>query len=151
MNSSTSPAPRIATAAQSSSLVKQRGSAIFELPLVVGLILIPFGLLVLLLPTWVERQTAARDAASELARSLVVADSVVDASAFLREIEAGHGLDPGSLQLVDVSDGDPGELVTVWVSVVLPGQSMPLLGVIVPRSWTAEHSERRPDYGLVNG
>ena len=56
----------------------QRGSVVFELPLLVGLILIPFGLLVISIPTWVERQTAARDAAGEIARTIALGGDTVD-------------------------------------------------------------------------
>lgn len=128
---------------------RERGSAIFELPLIVGLILVPFGLLVLLLPTWVERQTAARDAGAEVARAIVVAGPSVDRDTLLRRIEVGHGLAPGSLRLVEVSGHEPAEMVTVRVSVVLPGRGLPLLGAVLPRTWTAVHTERRPDYGVV--
>jgi len=51
---------------------REQGSAALELPLLLGLLLIPFGLLMLTFPTWVERQTAARDAAGEVARHLVI-------------------------------------------------------------------------------
>ena len=132
------------------STENERGSAAFELPLIVGLVLIPFGLLVLLLPDWVERQTAARDGAAEVARAIVVGGAGIDTDQLLHRIEVGHGLAPGSLRLVEVSGRVPGELVTVRVSVVLPGRGLPVFGVVMPRTWTAVHTERRPDYGVVD-
>lgn len=132
---------------------QERGSAIVELPLVLGLLVLPFGLLVLTLPTWVERQTAARDAAAEVARTLVVSTSSTsddaglrDVETLLRQIEAGYELSPGSLRLDAPPTVNPGEAVTVRVTVVLPGPRLPLFGSLGRRSWTVEHTERAPDY-----
>lgn len=126
-----------------------------ELPLVLGLLVLPFGLLILSLPTWVERQTAARDAAAEVARSLVVSTASDGLAAgpgsldsLLREIEAGYQLAPGSLRLDSPPTIAAGEAVTVRVTVVLPGPRLPVFGSLGRRSWTAEHTERAPDYAV---
>ena len=128
----------------------QRGSAALELPLIVCLLLMPFAMLVLTIPTWVERQMAARDAAGELARLLVVTD--VDSgprlAALLARIEVSHGLAVGTLRLAEAPSGSltPGDQITVRVSVDLPGPSVPMLGDLGTGSWTASHTERVPDY-----
>ena len=129
----------------------ERGSAIVELPLVLGLLLLPFGLLILTLPTWVERQTAARDTAAEVARLVVVSGPVrPDVAALVRQQEVAYELPPGSLHLELVPDVAPGESLTVRVTVELPGGTLPVLGRLGARSWTAEHTERAPDYGAFS-
>lgn len=128
----------------------ERGSVVLELPLVFGLLLVPFGMLVISAPVWVERQTAARDAAAEAARHLVL-DAGSDgrsADQIVREIEAGYGLAPGTLWL-ELPEGvvGPGETLSVRVTVEIPAVSLPIFGGIGAVDWTAEHSERSPDYG----
>lgn len=128
----------------------ERGSVLIEFPMVIGLILIPFGMLALSAPTWVERQTAARDAAAESARSLVVTSdqSLISPDAIVRAIEAGYGLPPGSLRAEIPAGGFvPGEAVTVAVTVEVPALSLPIFGDVGSVDWTAEDSERFPDYG----
>lgn len=128
----------------------ERGSVLIEFPMVIGLILIPFGMLALSASTWVERQTAARDAAAEMARFFVVesADGGTSAEAVVRRIEAGYGLAPGSLRASVPTGGFvPGEAVTVAVTVEVPALSLPLFGDVGSVDWTAEHTERFPDYG----
>ncbi len=131
----------------------QRGAAGIELPLLLGLVILPFALLILTIPQWVERQTAARDAAAEIGRWSVVqpggdGGGRADAEVLLRRIEAAHGLRPGALALVGDPAGSlaPGSAVTVRVSVDLPGPTVPGLGALGLGRWTAEHTERVPDY-----
>ncbi len=137
--------------------VGERGSAAFELPLILGLILLPFGVLLLSVSTWVERQTAARDAAGEAARVVVIHgdDGVAEAEALVRQIEAGYGLPAGSMRL-ELADGIaqggglvPGEAVLARVTVEMPGAVLPLFGSFGEVTWTAEHVERFPDYGAI--
>lgn len=130
----------------------ERGSVLIEFPLVIGLILIPFGMLALSAPTWVERQTASRDAAAESARWLVVHGDTGSASPveIVRQIEAGYGLPAGSLQLGLPSGGFvPGQAVTVTVTVEVPALVLPIFGEVGSVDWTAEHTERFPDYGAA--
>ena len=117
--------------------------------MVVGLVLIPFGVLVLSASTWVERQTAARDAGAEAARLLVVGDpDGVSVVAIIEQIEAGYGLPDGSLRAA-IPDGGlvPGQSITVAVTVEIPAMSLPVFGGVGAVDWTAEHAERFPDYG----
>lgn len=123
---------------------RQRGSALFELPLLVGLIMIPFGLLVISVPTWVERQTAARDAAGEVGRAIVVGGSP---QAALASIERGYELPPGALQVSYGSSFEGGDSVVVEVTVAMPAVELPIFGSFGHLTWTAEHTERFPDYG----
>lgn len=129
----------------------ERGSAAFELPLILGLVLLPFGVLLLSVSTWVERQTAARDAASEAARVVVIegAGGAVTAETLVREIEAGYGLPAGSMRLRLTPGVAPGEAVVASVTIEMPGAVLPLFGSFGDVTWTAEHVERYPDYGAT--
>ncbi len=121
-----------------------------EFPMVIGLVLIPFGMLAISASTWVERQTAARDAAGEAARALVVAgpESTITPALVVQEIEAGYGLPAGTLRAeVPAAAVVPGESITVVVTVEIPALALPILGDIGSVDWTAEHTERFPDYG----
>ncbi len=131
----------------------ERGSASLELPLLLGLVIIPFALLVLTIPRWVEHQTAARDAAAEISRLLVMqppsaGEGQVEPDELLHRIEKAHGLRADSLFLVGPPAGSltPGGAVVVRVAVDLPGPTVPVLGSLGLGSWTAEHTERVPDY-----
>lgn len=125
----------------------ERGSALFELPVLLGLLLIPFGILILSIPTWIERQTAARDAAAETARYLVHTgpDGMNEAHQIVRDIEQGYGLPAGSLQLELPTQLAPGETLTVSVHVVIPAADLPLFGSFGDTTFQADHSERYPD------
>ncbi len=127
----------------------ERGSALLELPFVLGLIVLPFALLVLQLPVWVERQVAAGDAAAEIARAIVVHGVEVDEGELLMAIESAHGLEPGSLTGSRVIPGLAGEAVTVEVTVEIPAITLPVFGSIGRGSWTASHVERMPDHGSL--
>ena len=130
----------------------ERGTAAIELPLVLGLVLIPLGLLVLTVPTWVERQEAATEAAAEAARAVVTgtgsADRVAVAHAVVEEVAASHGLPPGSLRL-ELRSGGRGQPVTARVTVEIPLAPLPGLGRLPAVDWTATHTERFPDLGEV--
>ncbi len=126
----------------------ERGSAAVELPFVLGLIVIPFALLVLQLPVWVERQAAANEAASEMARALAVG-SVLDPGAILDAVATSYQVPPGALTLTGMEDGGPGQPITVGVAVEIPVLRLPVFGTIGQRSWTVMHSERHPDFGAL--
>ncbi len=125
----------------------EQGSAVIELPLLVGLILIPFGLLILTFPVWAERQMAARDGAAEAARVLAYGGSIEDSETVLRSIEAGYGLDINTLSVAAVDRGGPGSALRVEVSVVIPGVVVPGFGPVGERVWSSAHVERAPDFG----
>ena len=129
---------------------RERGSVMIEFPMVIGLVLIPFEMLAISASTWVERQTAARDAAAESARALVLAgpESTITPELIVQRIEQGYGLPAGTLQLSAPANAVvPGESITVAVTVEIPALALPILGNIGAVDWTAEHTERFPDYG----
>jgi Flp pilus assembly protein TadG len=125
----------------------ERGTAAIELPLVLGLVLIPLGLLVLTVPTWVERQEAATEAAAEAARAVVTGTGSADRVAVAHAV-ASHGLPPGSLRL-ELRSGGRGQPVTARVTVEIPLAPLPGLGRLPAVDWTATHTERFPDLGEV--
>lgn len=125
----------------------ERGSATVELPFVLGLIVMPFALVVLQLPRWVEYQQAANDAAAEVARSHATGSDSEQADELLGLIESSHGLSPGSLGAASVTPGAAGGDLVVEVTVELPVLSFGSLGTLGATTWTARHVERRADFG----
>lgn len=126
---------------------RERGVAAIELPLVIGLVLIPLGLLVLHVPVWIEHQHIAREAAAEAARSIATAtsgDAAADAQRVVDSVAASHGLDRGALRLrIEPGPND----VTARVTVRIPGARLPGLRSVTAVDWTASHRERLPDFG----
>jgi hypothetical protein len=128
---------------------RERGAAVVEVLLVVGLVLIPFGVLVVTVPVWIERQHAAQEAAAEAARAIVTATGpdVRDARLVVALVAEAHGLAADDLSVEIDDDPSPGGYVTVRVTVVIPPADLPGLGALPAARWTAQHTERRPDLG----
>ena len=119
-----------------------------ELPLVVGFVLVPIGLLVVTAPTWIERQTAARDAAAEVGRAIALGGADADVTSLVDDIAEGYGLDPDDLVVdVVVAADEPGGEIVVRVSATVPAVWFPVFGEVGQATLVAEHRERRPDYG----
>lgn len=128
----------------------QRGAAALEVGLIMAFVLIPVMMLMLLVPTWIERQAAGRDAASEAARALVLTSG--DRAAALRtvaSVEQGYELDTGTLTLRSVSPLSLGADFTVVVTVRQPALSLPGLGQIGGWSYDAVHVEHYPQYSQI--
>ena len=131
---------------------RERGYVAGELAIGIGLLVFPVALLVLMLPTWSERQTTARSVAREVARVVAVA-GVCDRQ---RAVETGHdmarnlGLRPADLdiQLDCVANGrlQRGERVRASVTVAVPAVDVPGIGGVGAWSWTAHHSEPIDQY-----
>ncbi|HUH06478.1 MAG TPA: hypothetical protein VML96_01605 [Egibacteraceae bacterium] len=124
-----------------------------EFALGAGVLVLPVAMLVLVFPTWIERQSAARLAAQEAARAVVLADDCADgrrsAALLVEEIAANHELADG-LTLTQPA-GCAGELargaiVTATVTVQMPLTAIPLIGRAGGFSWTVSHSERVDQY-----
>jgi len=127
-----------------------RGSvAVVELPLGL-LLLIPAALLVVTTATWFERHAAARTAADEAARTVVVADTweqgAADAQAVVAQIASNYDLDPADLTLELEGDLTRGGTVTAHVTVNVPAAAIPLLGGIGGFQRTASHTEQVDAY-----
>ena len=126
----------------------ERGAVAIEVPFVVGLVLIPFGLLVVTVPTWVERQTMVRDAAAEAARAVALDPrsgiGIGDAAA--ADLVAGYGLD-ADVTVEWAGALSPGSEVTATASVDVPVLDLPVFGAIGGQTITRSHTERVADYG----
>lgn len=131
----------------------QQGWAAVELPLAVGLLLVPIALAVITLPAWPERQTLARAAAAEASRTLALAPSWDDGSdqarAVVAQAAANHGIDPGDMSVQLTGSLDRGASVTARVSVDMPALVLPGLGTVGRWSWSASHTERVDDFRSV--
>lgn len=123
----------------------ERGAALLELPLLVGVVIVPFAFLVLTIPIWLQGVHAADAAAAEAGRAFVLSGG--DASTLdraLRRVELGRGIDPGALTLTSAAPSPaPGADIEVRVSVELPAVALFDLGTFV---YTAGHTERFPRY-----
>lgn len=121
---------------------QQRGAAAIEVGLVMAFVLIPVMMLLLVVPTWIERQTAGRDAASEAARAIVLSGGDVGAAqSVVATVERGYELPPGTISLSSVSTLAAGEQFTVIVTVSQPAIALPGLGQLAGWSYEAQHVE----------
>lgn len=126
------------------------GAVAVELPLALGLLLLPLALMVITVPTWPERQTVARAAAIEASRTAVLAGSWeegVDAgNEAVAQAARNYGLDPSDLSVKWSGAFGRGEAMTASVTVRIPALVLPGLTTVEAWSWTARHSERLDDY-----
>jgi hypothetical protein len=122
-----------------------RGGVPIELCLGVGLLLLPTVLLVLTLPTWVERQSLARLVAQEASRALAASASwsegVTDATALARTVAANHSLGLGELRLSLAGRLERGATVSATVTVRVPASPVPGWGDVGGFDVTEAHSE----------
>lgn len=132
----------------------ERGGAAVELGLALGLLLLPVGLLVAVLPAWPERQTVARAAATEAARTAVLADSWEEGTAAgeaaVVQAAANQGLGPGDVAVTWSGALGRGADVTARVTVRMPAVRIPGLATLASWSWSASHTERVDDYRSIS-
>jgi hypothetical protein len=125
-----------------------RGTAAVELPLSVGLLLLPIAVLVMVVPQWPEHQTvataAAKEAATLYATAATPADGVDAAQAAVDRAASNYGLDRMSLELS--GSWCRGCSVTAEVTVDVPAVQVPFIGSTGSVSWTARSSARVEDY-----
>lgn len=121
-----------------------------EFALGVGLLLLPVAVLVLTFPMWAERQSLARLAAQEAARTVVVAGDPAGGhaagTALAHRIAANHGA-PDAITAVSY-EGAPvrGGSVTAVVTVAVPVPDLPVFGAVADVAWTTRHTERVDPY-----
>ena len=125
-------------------------STAFIWPLAVCLLVVPVLILVVTIPTWIERQSDATAAARNAARILATADTwdqgVTDANQTVAEIAANNGLDPAQVTTNYTGSLQPGSTVTAAVTVVIPATVFPGAGTFGERHWTATVTDRVDDY-----
>ena len=129
---------------------RDRGSAAVEMPLAVGLLLLPISLLVMLLPQWPERQTVARAAAKEAASLYANAASQESgaelASASVAQAAANYGLPTDAMTVVLGGEWCRACTVTADVTVMIPAIDVPMIGSVGSFRYTASSSARIDDY-----
>lgn len=122
----------------------ERGYVGLEFALAVGLLIFPVTILVVSLPTWVERQSAARVAAQEAAREVVLADSWSEGtelgSAVAQQTATNHGV--GHVDVAFSGALERGGEVVARVTVEMPALVVPAVGRVGAWSWTAVHTEQ---------
>jgi hypothetical protein len=131
----------------------ERGFVAAEFALGFAVLLVPMSLVVLALPSWSERQAAARAIAREVARA-VARDGFCNtavATGLTELMAANLGVARADLELaLDCRPGrdlDPGGELTVGVTVRMPGMAIPVLGAVGEWRWTAEHRQPVDAYG----
>lgn len=139
----------------------ERGVAALELPLAIGLLLIPTAFVVLMLASWAARANMARLAAAEAARVIVTAPTTDPDDAYVRaiidQIAVNHSIPAGdvSAALCVAPSMTPGEKaaarcdalsrgmpVRVEVTVAIPLMAFPGSGQSFGGfDWTVAHTE----------
>jgi hypothetical protein len=131
---------------------REDGYVATELALGIGLLVFPVAMLVLTLPTWSERQSAARSIAREVARTVAV-DGTCNGAAAQQvgaSMAANIGLRNSGVDIaLDCVDGQRlprGGEVTARVTVGMPAVDIPGIAEVGAWSWTAHHSEPVDQY-----
>lgn len=128
----------------------EHGAVPLELALGVGLLVLPIAALVIVFPTWAERQSMARLAAQEAARTVVLADdwaAGTEAGGRLaHQIARNHELEPDDLSISFTGSLARGAVVRASVTVAFPLVAVPGIGDAGGWSWTVTHAERVDDY-----
>lgn len=121
-----------------------------ELALGVGVLILPVAVLVLSLPTWVERQSAARLAAQEAARAVVLADSLpaglAAGEAAAAQVATNHGIDPADFSVSFSGELARGQAITAAVDARFPALALPGFGDAAGFTWTVTHAEQVDAY-----
>ncbi len=119
------------------------------------LIMIPLFFLVAQLPQWARDESTARSAAAEGARGALLADDPTTArqraEVRAREVAANYGHEPDNVQVEFSGTFAPGESITVKVTITLAAVRMPLGPSVGERTFSAESTERVPDYKVIEG
>lgn len=128
-----------------------RGSTAVELPLAVGLLLLPVVIVILSVPQWPERQSiatsAARQAVSLYATGNTPAQGTDLANRAVAQTAANYGLDNLTLELT--GEWCRGCEVTAHVTVTIPAVQLPLAGTVGSFEWTAISTARIDDYRSI--
>jgi hypothetical protein len=132
-----------------------RGAAAVEMPLAVGLLLLPISILVMVVPQWPERQTvaraAAKDAASIYANASDASTGAQLALASVQQAGTNHGLPPGTLTVELTGGWCRACTVTASVTVDIPAIDVPFIGTVGSFTYTATSSARIDDYRSLGG
>ena len=135
---------------------RERGSITVETMFAVGFLLIPAAALMAQLPGWVGTSHAAQTAAVEAARQVALAESMADgvarAQTAAADVILNHGIDQADLLDVTVTANPPGDLQRgqqITVTVIVRGNPIvvPGLGSVGnPFDAVGAATERVDDY-----
>lgn len=133
---------------------RDAGAAAIEMPLAVGLLLLPIALVVMLVPQWPERQTVARSAAKEAATLYANAPSAAvgaeRAAAAVARAASNHGLPPAAMTVTLSEIWCRACTVTAAVVVDVPAIVVPFAGTVGAFTYTATSSARIDDYRSID-
>ena len=133
----------------------EAGFAPLTMTLGVCLVVIPVLLLVLTIPTWLERSVDARDAASDAARVIATANTWAAGTAAANQTVAqavtNDGLNPADVTVSYTGSLDPGDTVTATVTVTLPAGVVPGVGRYGTIHYTATSTQHVDSYRGDNG
>ena len=133
----------------------EAGFAPLTMTLGVCLVVIPVLLLVLTIPTWLERSVDARDAASDAARVIATANTWAAGTAAANQTVAqavtNDGLNPADVTVSYTGSLNPGDTVTATVTVVLPAGVVPGVGRYGTIHYTATSTQHVDSYRGDNG
>jgi hypothetical protein len=134
---------------------RDAGFIALEFALGVAVLVLPVAAIVLVIPTWSERQTSARAIAREVARA-VARDGVCGldrASGLTDTMSANLGIPREDVVVaLDCAPGTPlgaGTDLGVTVTVRMPAVELPALGAIGEWSWSARHRQPVDQYGSL--
>jgi hypothetical protein len=107
--------------------------------------MVPVFVIVMSVPSWVERMLFARVAAQEAARAAVLADSWEDgqaqASTLLGEIAANHDVPAGASSLALSGALERGATISATVSVQTPTLTIPFVTTVGSTTLSSTHTE----------
>ena len=132
----------------------QNGFAPLTTMLGVSLLMIPVLLLVLTLPTWVERTVDARDTAAQAARTLVTSDTwqtgVAAAQETVIQETDNDGLNPSDVTATFTGSLTPGSTVTATITVTIPAGTVPGIGAFATVHYSASSTQHVDTYRSQN-
>jgi hypothetical protein len=136
-------------------LVGDQGTAAVEMPLAVGLLLLPIAMVVMVVPQWPERQTlataAAKEAASLYANAADPATGAAQARAAVGQAAANHGVPESSMTVSLGGEWCRACTVSASVTVAIPAIDVPFAGAVGGFEWTATSEARIDDYRNMSG
>lgn len=132
----------------------ERGAASLELGLGAAVLLLPAAVLVLSLPTWIERQSAARVAAREAARTAVLAETSAAAISAgeqaAAEVAANHGLEPDDLGVTVAGSLERQGSIAATVTARFPATAFFGFGDVAAFTWSVTHTEQVDRYRSID-
>lgn len=131
---------------------RENGFIPIEMVLAIGVLMIPAAMLALAFPQWVERQSLARVAAREAARTVAQAQTyeqgIIDATTVINEMANNHDVPPGDMTVSIEGSINAGDEVTATVTVQLPLLWIPIWGgeISPDAPLKVEHTEKVDEY-----